>query len=135
MRLIIFIILSTCMFGCLRSRLPNGDGCKSYFDIIATEWVKSEKGIYSYKNHPKYWAPHSDFFQGTCLEGMSRRQIINLLGIPSKSFFFGEKEVMIYCTTEKCLTGGIESNRGLNVSVDINSSKVLEAHHSPFLVE
>lgn len=134
-RFIIVIILSTFMFSCLRNRLLNNDDCKSYFDIVATEWLKSEKGIYSYKNHPKYWPPYSDFFRGTCLEGMSKRQVINLFGTPSKSFFFGDKEIMIYCTTEKCLTGGIERNRGLNVVIDISIKQVSEAYHSPYLVE
>jgi len=62
---------------------------------------------------------------------MSKAQIITLLGNPSKSFFLKGKEVMIYCTDEKCLYGGLEFNRGLTVSIDNDNKQVTEAYHNP----
>jgi hypothetical protein len=116
---------------CVTNRLSNKEGCSSYFDVIATEWKRSEQGIYSYSNHPKYWIPHSNFFNGKCLEGMSKAQIITLLGTPSKSFFLKGKEVIIYCTDEKCLYGGLEFNRGLTVTIANESKQVTGAYHNP----
>jgi hypothetical protein len=127
----LFLFVTFSFFSCVTNTLESNKDCEQYIAVIQSEWVQSEQGIYRYEKHPQYWPPHANFFSGSCLEGLSRKKVISLLGTPSKSFFLNSTEVMIYCTDENCLYGGLESNRGLTVTIDSRSNQVIEAFQNP----
>jgi hypothetical protein len=127
--IIITALIAFTTSSCLNGKFKQSETCENYLSIVQTEWKRSETGVYRYDNHPQYWPPFANFFDGKCLEGTSKKAIIDLLGTPSKSFFLVNQEIIIYCTDEKCLYGGLDSNRGLTVV--LTNGKVIEAYHNP----
>lgn len=139
----IYVILSTLLgiatFACKQSPLENSAAnrpeCKTFFDIVSSEWELGENRLFSYSNHPKYWPPNSTFFKDLCLIGQSREFIVTLFGLPSKTFFINESEIMIYCTTENCVGEGLGYNTGVNIVLSQESNRVIEAYQNPLGVD
>lgn len=102
--IVIIILIFSSVGSCANYKHElNNDKCSNYVRFLDENWkFDSGNSIYEFVGAPEYW--HSDKYviEG-CLIGLSKDQIVNIFGNPSKEFIFYNYQYITYCLEESCL--------------------------------
>ncbi len=123
-----FLILSFLILtNCHSSKLLSGRSeCQEFYNYVKSNWSKNKDYTFRIKGNPDYWRSeiHENLFKESCILKLSKKQIIELFGEPSKRYVFPESELFIYCLTRDCLSTLQASRRELVVTFDSSNSVV-----------
>ncbi len=123
------LIISLLLFSyCRLSKLKSGNmECQEFYRYVKDNWFKSQDYTFKIKGNPEYWRSviHEKLFKESCVLGLSKEQVIQLYGEPSKRYMFPESELFTYCLTKECLSTLKASPKELVITFDSSDSVVL----------
>lgn len=133
----IFLFSFVFIFSCSASiRTPSSE-CDEYYEFIRNNWIQfnSQKKVYGFNGNPEYWKGETKkYFQRECVIGLNKKQVIKLLGHPSKSFVFYDLEIAYYCMEEGCLKSIKSGGKELVINYNTDGI-VIEAYLNPLGVD
>jgi len=133
----IFLLALAFILSCSTSIKNASSECNDYYRFIGDNWVQqnSQKKLYGFKGNPEYWKDETKkYFRRECIVGLNKKQVVKLLGHPSKSFVFYDLEIAYYCIEEGCLKSMKSGSKELVINYDPNGL-VIEAYLNPLGVD
>ena len=83
--------------------------CQDYYKFLKENWIQKKQDPYVFEfkdEEPLNWWRLKEYYnhcKEDCMLGLARKQIINLLGVPSKSLRIRSEEAIYYCLRDDCL--------------------------------
>ena len=83
--------------------IKGSDSCNKYYSYLNKVWLK-ENDVYFFKGNPNYWEldNYRNFVKEECFIGLSKEQINQLLGKPTKLLKTPEIDLWVYCMDKNC---------------------------------
>lgn len=134
---LLFLFLFAVASSCSTSIRNASSECNDYYKFIGDNWIQLdlEKKLYGFKGNPEYWKDETKkYFKRECVVGLNKKQVIKLLGHPSKSFLFYDLEIAYYCMEEGCLKSIKSGSKEFVINYDTNGI-VIEAYLNPLGVD
>ena len=130
--ILLLFLLSSCGF----QKKNSSDKCKTFFNLVKTDWIEKEPHLFGWKGDPEYWNAnkHGDkYLPSGCIEGLSKKEIVKLFGKATKEFNAVNYSVWTYCMqkTEACFSQETNSDRELNII--FKNEVVSNAYTSPMI--
>lgn len=102
-----FLIFSTLLFSCNNKIVFSdhvSEECQNYYHFINKTWIIDSDNIYHFKGYTDYWKEkqHDICIKEKCLIGLTKKEIINLFGTPSKELKEKGYHFFIYCMHPAC---------------------------------
>lgn len=103
-----FFIAMVQVMACSGLRQKRGDSdCKPLFDLIKTDWVRDDTGIYQVRRGSKGQLGHDIIANQNCFVGLKEREIEKLFGKPDTVY----RGRLVYYMAEPCLQkDGVNAN-------------------------
>lgn len=97
----LFLSLTSCNND--KGIIKSSDSCNQYYSYLNKIWLK-ENNIYSFKGSPNYWELdiYKNLVKEECFKGLSKKQVNQLLGEPTKLLKTPEIDLWIYCMDKHC---------------------------------
>lgn len=108
--LVIIIGVFYFSYGCKTNSISsNSIECNEYYQFLKKNWVqkKDYPYVFHFKGEPLNWwklSEYDKYCKENCMLGTSKKQIISLLGEPSKILKIKDDETFWYCLEDNCLT-------------------------------
>jgi hypothetical protein len=112
--------------------IRNADkNCKAYYTFLENNWTKNDK-FYSFKGNPDYWREvnYETYVKDECLLGLTKEQIKQLFGEPTKSFSKAPFTAFIYCLDLSC-TVGEEVYAGSLIRINFKNDIAIKVFTNP----
>ena len=105
-------LLSSCGF----QKKNSSDKCKTFYNLVKTDWIEKEPHLFGWKGDPDYWNLNrygTKYVEKDCLTGLNKKEITKLFGNATKEFNAVNYSVWNYCMekTEACFNQEKNANR------------------------